>query len=289
MHQLPTSIKDFADKQRASVRKDVIPEIKRQLKPKGSQLEKTKALRKFALNNAPTLLTLVKNSPGINKIRTGPLANVGSMTPQGMVDYILGKDLDLSTKKGKNALNSRKDKLAERIADGLAEEAWVDAIDRDTNAQAAVQELQDRLQDDVKESIKPDLKYDNVDVDAFQESQEGGDAEAQGGSIEWIWKEVLGQKDKLKRTSEETRTRFKKEALDAAAAGLIPPWLIEAVTPAAAGGKGGIPRRGGMFTSVTDPDLVQLLEVAEANWKGDKHAPQRVPINELSLTKVGTE
>ena len=283
------SLKDFEKKQKETVRKDVIPALKKKLKPKGDQATKRKALRQFVHKNAPELLKLVKQSPGLVKVRKGPLASIHQWNNKDFADYVLGNDLDLSTKEGKAALNSRKDKLIERVADGLGEAAWNDAIDRDTNAKKAVQEFNIRINDQLKAQFKPGLKYDNVDVTAFQEAMQDGDAEAQGKDINWIWKEVLGKDTKLKRTSQETRDQYHKEALEAAASGLIAPWMIKATYPAGFGSKAGIPRRGGMYNSVSDPKLLQLLEVAEANWKGEIRAPKRVKINDKSLTPESIE
>ena len=212
------------------------------------------------------------------------LANAQALTTQDIFDYYTGNDLDLSKKGDRNTLNTRLNKLTKRLADSLGQQAWSDAIDRDANARKALDEFNKRSIEGLSAQLKPDSQYDNVDVTAFQESFTDGDVEAQGGNIEWIWENVLGQKEKLKRTSQKTRDAFHQEALDAAAAGLIPSWAINAVKPAAAGGKAGIPRRGGMYYSTTDPKLTQLLEVAEANYTGPTYAPKRVHINDKSLT-----
>ena len=206
-------------------------------------------------------------------------------TTQEFIDFATGKDIDLTTPAGKNKLGTRQNGIIGRVEAGLAELAWAEHVATNPELKQAINEVNAKKQDTLMAKFKQPV-YDNVDVDAFQESQEDGDVEAQGGSIQWIWKNVLGQEGRLDRRSEAIRNKFHNEALQAAEAGLLPPWVIEAVAPAAAGGKNGVPRRGGMYTSVTDPKLEELLEVAKENWKGPEFSPQRVPINELALTKV---
>ena len=198
-------------------------------------------------------------------------------TVQEFIDFATGKD--------GGRIDSRQNGIIKRVEAGLAELAWAEHVANNPELQTAINKVNDVKRSELMANMRKPA-FADIDITAFQEFQEDGDAEAQGGSIQWIWKEVLGQKERLDRRSEATRKKFHNEALGAAKAGLLPPWVILGVSPASAGAKNGIPNRGGMYTDVNDPNLVELLEVAEANWKGPKFNPQRVPINELALTKV---
>lgn len=142
-----SNIKDYVKQQKDFFKTYLTPEIKSFLKPKGSQLEKQKALKNYVYKNVDTLKELYMAAPGLNKVRSGPIAT-WSITPptnKEFADYIMGEDLDLSTAKGRNALNSRKDKVAERIADSLGQKAWQEFVGSNQEAQANINNLSKQI------------------------------------------------------------------------------------------------------------------------------------------------
>ena len=145
-----SNIKDYVKQQKDFFKTYLTPEIKSFLKPKGSQLEKQKALKNYVYKNVETLKELYMAAPGLNKVRSGPIAT-WSITPptnKEFADYIMGEDLDLSTAKGRNALNSRKDKVAERIADSLGQKAWQEFVDQNQEARDSINKLSKQIIDD---------------------------------------------------------------------------------------------------------------------------------------------
>lgn len=145
-----SNIKDYVEQQKDFFKTYLTPEIKSFLKPKGSQLGKQKALKNYVYKNVDTLKELYMAAPGLNKVRSGPIAT-WSITPptnKEFADYIMGEDLDLSTPKGRNALNSRKDKVAERIADSLGQKAWQEFVDKNQEAKDSINSLSKQLIED---------------------------------------------------------------------------------------------------------------------------------------------
>jgi len=150
-----SNIKDYVTQQKDFFKTYLTPEIKSFLKPKGSQLEKQKALKNYVYKNVDTLKELYMAAPGLNKVRSGPIAT-WSITPptnKEFADYIMGEDLDLSTAKGRNALNSRKDKVAERIADSIGQKAWQEFVGSNKEAQENISNLSKQLIEKTSESI----------------------------------------------------------------------------------------------------------------------------------------
>jgi len=142
-----SNIKDYVKQQKDFFKTYLTPEIKSFLKPKGSQLEKQKALKNYVYKNVDTLKELYIAAPGLNKVRSGPIAT-WSITPptnKEFADYIMGEDLDLSTPKGRNALNSRKDKVAERIADSLGQKAWQEFVDKNQDTSDSINNLSKQI------------------------------------------------------------------------------------------------------------------------------------------------
>ena len=145
-----SNIKDYVKQQKDFFKTYLTPEIKSFLKPKGSQLEKQKALKNYVYKNVDTLKDLYMAAPGLNKVRSGPIA-AWSITPptnKEFADYVMGEDLDLSTPKGRNALNSRKDKITERIADSIGQKAWQEFVDSDQEARDNINKLSKQLIED---------------------------------------------------------------------------------------------------------------------------------------------
>lgn len=150
-----SNIKDYVKQQKDFFKTYLTPEIKSFLKPKGSQLEKQKALKNYVYKNVDTLKDLYMAAPGLNKVRSGPIAT-WSITPptnKEFADYVLGEDLDLSTSKGRNALNSRKDKIAERIADSIGQKAWQEFVSNNQQAQESISNLSKQLIEETSENI----------------------------------------------------------------------------------------------------------------------------------------
>ena len=116
-------------------------------------------------------------------------------TVQEFIDFATGKD--------GARIDSRQNGIIKRVEAGLAELAWAEHVANNPDLQKAIAEVNQVKKGKLMAKFKQPV-YDNVDVTAFQEAMEDGDAEAQGGSIEWIWKELFGGKEKLKRTSEAT-------------------------------------------------------------------------------------
>jgi len=150
-----SNIKDYVKQQKDFFKTYLTPEIKSFLKPKGSQLEKQKALKNYVYKNVDTLKELYMAAPGLNKVRSGPIAT-WSITPptnKEFADYIMGEDLDLSTPRGRNALNSRKDKIAERIADSFGQKAWQEFVDKNQEAKDSINNLSKQLIEDTADNL----------------------------------------------------------------------------------------------------------------------------------------
>ena len=154
---------DYGDVQTKFYKDRILPELKKKVK-------KPEAFRDFVKGKSTALANLYFENADLSKVRTGPQASWNTVKPsqQEFIDYYLGKDLDLSTAKGRNNLNSRKDKLLTAVADNIGQRAWQDHLDRNPGAQAKVAQIKEnRIKRTVKEII-PNSEMNSK----FQETQD---------------------------------------------------------------------------------------------------------------------
>ena len=157
------NLKDYGKTQKQFFKDRLAPALKKQVK-------NPESYRKFLRGQPEMLNDLYVQSTDFSKIRTGPQAGWGTVQPtqKEFVEYFEGRDLDLSTKKGKNALNSRKDKLIEAVADQIGTKAWQDYVDRTPEAAKTVSEIKAQKIKKATQEVIPNSGMNKV----FQESQD---------------------------------------------------------------------------------------------------------------------
>ena len=157
------NLKDYGKTQKQFFKDRLAPALKKKVK-------NPENYRKFLRGQPEMLNDLYVQSTDFSKIRTGPQAGWGTVQPnqKEFVEYFEGRDLDLSTKKGKNALNSRKDKLIEAVADQIGTKAWQDYVDRTPEAAKTVSEIKAQKIKKAAQVVIPNSGMNKV----FQESQD---------------------------------------------------------------------------------------------------------------------
>ena len=124
-------------KDRTGIRKGLIAKAKpiaeKLIRPGGKSTSYAKHVE-LVEKHGDKLAAFYLASPGVNKATQGLPASWGYSAGRGIpsrqefVDYFLGKDLDLKTKEGQNLLNGRKNSLIEKVASGIAQTSFHEAV-----------------------------------------------------------------------------------------------------------------------------------------------------------------
>ena len=155
--------KDYGKIQKNFYKDRIFPKLK-------ALVKKPEHFKKFLKSQPEAIADLYLNSADLSKIRTGPQATWNTVPPSRIEfqEYFLGRDLDLSTAKGKNNLNSRKDKLINAVADNIGQRAWQSHVDANPKILDRVAKIKEnRIKQTVKEII-PNSEMNSK----FQETQD---------------------------------------------------------------------------------------------------------------------
>ena len=155
--------KDYGKIQKKFYKDRIFPKLK-------ALVKKPEHFKKFLKSQPEAIADLYLNSADLSKIRTGLQATWNTVPPSRIEfqEYFLGRDLDLSTAKGKNNLNSRKDKLINAVADNIGQRAWQDHVDANPKILDRIAKIKEnRIKQTVKEII-PNSEMNSK----FQETQD---------------------------------------------------------------------------------------------------------------------
>ena len=157
-----TNIPSYIKEQKDFFKNAIVKDLKKFKKPA--------EYAKFVRSRPQVLKDLYMQSDGIKKVRTGPQAQwkIVPPTTREFHEYVTGKDLDLSTHAGRNVLNDRKNKLIERVADGLGQKVWQDNVDASPAIQKKISEIKAQRIRKATNVIIPNSQMNSK----FQETQE---------------------------------------------------------------------------------------------------------------------